>query len=244
MAGGDLPVANAQSVAAKKIQNTIHAGRSWRQSPDGPGLHANGHNFQMRVLGGPGIGWWRHAARARVFARDQNQIGSAAFRVGFTQTRHVLVPVHRKVRRGHFIFRGQVEPDLKQFGRVVRVFLNEWKHFGMHDTPTRRHPLHITLAEPGGRAQRITVIDESLARDRDGLKSTVRMLGKTGDTIAVVHTPAVFARKIIADLTPAERRARGHVFVPGRIRVIVMDAKQKRVQGLPLKTKRSDFEYG
>jgi hypothetical protein len=53
--------------------------------------------------------------------------------------------------------------------------------------------------------------------------------------LAVVHAPAVFVGEIAAHLSPGQRRRRSHVCITGRVVIDVMNAKQKRVNGLPRK---------
>ena len=52
-------------------------------------------------------------------------------------------------------------------------------------------PLHVAPPEPGGRAERVGVVDEALAHVGDGLEAAVRVVREAGHVAPVVHPPAV-----------------------------------------------------
>ena len=70
----------------------------------------------------------------------------------------------------------------------------------MDDAFAGGEPLNISAAEARSCAKRVGVIDVSLAHDRHGLESAVRVLRESGDHAAVIHPPAVLTFKIHADV--------------------------------------------
>src|SRR4029078_12553939 len=68
------------------------------------------------------------------------------------------------------------------------------------------------------------------------------MLRKAGHDIAVIHTPAVLALEVLADVAAAERRLRAELVVGGGIEIDVMDAEEKRVVRLPALAERVDAD--
>src|SRR5215208_3144304 len=86
------------------------------------------------------------------------------------------------------------------------------------------------------------MVDVPLAHNRDRLETAVRMLGKAGHHVAVVHAPALLAFEILTDLPAAKRRLRAELIVAGGIEIDVMDTEQKRVVCLPALTERVDAE--
>src|SRR5688572_9715344 len=86
------------------------------------------------------------------------------------------------------------------------------------------------------------MIDVARAHDRHGFKSAVRMLGKAGHDVAVVHPPAVLALEVLADLPSTERGGRTEPVVAGGIVIDVMDAEEERVVRLPPLTERIDAD--
>src|ERR1700682_4598999 len=103
----------------------------------------------------------------------------------------------------------------------------------MDDAATAGKPLRIPRAVAGGRAERVEVIDGPLAHHRDGLEATVRMLGKAGDHVAVIHAPAVLPFEILPDLASLERGGWPQALVPGRVGVVVVGAEEEWVRRLP-----------
>ena len=69
----------------------------------------------------------------------------------------------------------------------------------MLDPASRGHPLHIALTEARCGTHGVRVIDEAFACNGDGFKATVWMARKTWHMRAVVHPPAVFEYKVIAE---------------------------------------------
>ena len=57
----------------------------------------------------------------------------------------------------------------------------------------------------------------ALAHDGDGFKAAVRVRGKTWDGHAVVHAPAVFARKVLAKVAPGQRNRWPHGCITLRV---------------------------
>ena len=88
------------------------------------------------------------------------------------------------------------------------------------------------------------MVNMSLTHDGHCLEAPVRVGGKAGNGLPVVHAPAVFVGEIAADLPPGQRGRRAHVCVTGRVVVNVVHAKQKRVDGLPGEGQRCNLENG
>ena len=84
------------------------------------------------------------------------------------------------------------------------------------------------------------MIDVSAAHDCNRLEAAMRMLRKSGHDVAVVHAPAVAAFEILPDVVPRERRSRPEPLIPFGVIVDVMNAKKKRVVGLPARLKGRD----
>src|SRR5262245_35454575 len=70
----------------------------------------------------------------------------------------------------------------------------------------------------------------------------MRMLRKAGHDIAVIHTPAVLARKVLADVAALERCGGTEAIVAARILIDVMDADEERVLRLPWERERRDAD--
>lgn len=100
----------------------------------------------------------------------------------------------------------------------------------------RRYPLHVAVAEAGGGAQRIGVIDEALADDGHGFKATVWVRRKTGHGATVVHAPTIFDGEVITQVPAGQGGGGAHFIVAFGISVGVVDAKKERIAGLPGKT--------
>ena len=77
------------------------------------------------------------------------------------------------------------------------------------------------------------MVNEPLANDGDRLKTPVRVGWKPRYRFAVVHAPAVLARKVLAQIAPSQRGIRAHVHSATRVGIVVVDAKQERVDGRP-----------
>jgi hypothetical protein len=86
------------------------------------------------------------------------------------------------------------------------------------------------------------MIDAALAHDGDGFKAPVRVRRKARNGLAVVHAPTIFVAKVAAHLSARQRSVRPHLRVALRVMVEVVNAKQKRVHGLPWKGEWGDLE--
>ena len=124
------------------------------------------------------------------------------------------------------------------------VAVEQREHLAVHDALAGGEPLHVAAAEAGGGAERVGVVDEALAHERDGLEAAVRVLGEAGHDAAVVHAPAVDAGEVLPDV--AGRRATR----PGPrcslavgVAVEVVDAEQERVDRRPLEAERDGLEH-
>src|SRR5262249_17336115 len=111
--------------------------------------------------------------------------------------------------------------------------IEQREHLGVHDAAPGGEPLHVAAAEPRRSAQRIAVIDQPAPRDGHGLEAAMRMAGEAGDDVAVIHAPAVLAGEALADVAAGERRRRPQLIVARRVGVVVMDAEQEGVLGVP-----------
>src|SRR5690606_18579268 len=106
------------------------------------------------------------------------------------------------------------------------------------------YPLHITLTKPACGPQRIRMVTETLVDNGDGLKPTVRMVGKPGNTLPVVHSPFLIGIEVAAQVTALEKGWGGtHFPVSGRVMVQMIDTEQKRVLGLPRCSQRERLYY-
>lgn len=161
-------------------------------------------------------------------------------------SRDLLPPKHRKVRGSQLANPRQVEPNLKQLNRIVRLLVQERKHLGVLHPSTRRHPLHIALPISSGRADRICMIDKALANNGDGLKPAMRMHGKAGHDFAMIHAKAVLYGKILPQVATFKKFSWGpELGGPFRIAVKMMDAKNKGLEGWPLKIQsKLFFDHG
>jgi hypothetical protein len=85
------------------------------------------------------------------------------------------------------------------------------------------------------------MIDEPIPHKSNRLKSPVRMYREARDPVAVVHAPS-FSDGEIAAYIPAtqQRRVRTHIFVAGRIKIIVVNTENKRICRVPVESKRFD----
>ena len=113
----------------------------------------------------------------------------------------------------------------------------------MDDALAGGEPLEVAAAVTSCGAHGIGVIDEAAPHDRHRFEAAVRMLGKAGDDVAVIHAPAVDALEIHADVAAGERRCRAELGVSGRVGVVVVDAKEKRIARAPRKAERVNAEH-
>ena len=177
-------------------------------------------------------------------ARHADDFGVVALCVLRCYTGHVFTPEHGEVGLHHLGFGGQVEPYLEQLGRVGLPGLHEREHFAVHNALAGGEPLHIAPAKAGRSAQRIGVVNQSPAGDGDGFKPPVWVRGEAGNGLPVVHAPAVFLRKVLAQITPVQRRIRPHGRVAARVGVVVVHAEQERIQSLPGEAQGLNTQYG
>lgn len=77
----------------------------------------------------------------------------------------------------------------------------------------------------------------------DYLRGRYFMRGKARDCFPVIHSPAVFKREVIADISPFQTCLWTHFFISGRKKVFMMHAKKERVSYLPHKTQRLNADY-
>src|SRR5687768_3785074 len=106
----------------------------------------------------------------------------------------------------------------------------------MHDASSGGEPLHVAITEARCGAKRIGVVYEALANNRHRFESSVRMRRESGNRLAVIHAPAILAGEVLSDVAPSQRRVGAKPAIATRIRVVVMDAQQKRVNRIPGKT--------
>ena len=161
------------------------------------------------------------------------------------QARNALVPEHGEVRRHHLGARRQVQPDLEQLQRIGRIAAQQRKHLRVLYALAGGEPLHIAATKARGSAQRVAVIDQSLAHQRHGLEATVRMAGKARHASAVVHGKAVLAAEVAAHLAAFEFHGlHAQPAITGRIGVVMVGAEQKRIHGGPQRAQRLALENG
>src|SRR5688572_27777915 len=114
----------------------------------------------------------------------------------------------------------------------------------MDDALAGGEPLDVAAPEPGRGTERVGVIDQPSPYDRHGLEPAVWMPRKSRDGVAVIHAPAVLAGEVLTDVTPCERRRGSHLLVTSRVRVVVIDAEQERVERLPRHAQGKDAQDG
>ncbi|SOB52439.1 hypothetical protein PLUA15_230182 [Pseudomonas lundensis] len=79
-------------------------------------------------------------------------------------------------RCGHFVFGGQVDPQLNHLQGAATAGECLGMEFFMQDPGRRRHPLHITGADHPTVTGGIAVFDFALVNDGDGFKPAMRVL--------------------------------------------------------------------
>src|SRR5262249_35514540 len=131
----------------------------------------------------------------------------------------------------------------EQLDGIFAILLDQRKHFGMDNASAGGQPLNVTLTEAGSGAERVGMVDEPFADQGDRFKATVRVLGKAGDNIPVVHAPTVLALEVLADVSPRKRCCGPHLFVARGIVIVVVGAEEKRVRGFPRKAEWSNVSY-
>lgn len=124
-------------------------------------------------------------------------------------------------------------PDLEQLQRIFSFGVYQWKHLRVVDAFTSSHPLYVTFSKASGRAQGIGMVGKPTLDHRDGFKTPVWMVRKTGNGLAVVHIPAVNTAKVLPNRTPGSTGSRTQLFVTGGVVVQVVNAEQKGVKRLP-----------
>jgi hypothetical protein len=114
----------------------------------------------------------------------------------------------------------------------------------MHDPGSRGEPLNIALPISGGCPERVRVIDVAAPDHGDGLETAMRVLGKAGHDVTVVHAPAVEVGEVRADLPSGQGLTRTKEVVSGGIRVDVMNGEDERIETCPGKAQIDEFENG
>src|SRR5215475_5771033 len=84
------------------------------------------------------------------------------------------------------------------------------------------------------------MIDKPLAHDRHGLEAPVWMLRKSRHDAPVIHAPAFLAFKVLTKMAAGEGSSRPELGVAGRIGIVMVHAKEKRIRRLPGDSKWSD----
>ncbi len=120
--------------------------------------------------------------------------------------------------------------------------LAQGKHFRMDDAAPGGHPLQIPLAKAGASAHGIGMIDKAMAGHGYRFEAAMGMLGKARHPVAVIHAPTIPAAEVLADGAPGEGRGRGHVIIAVRVGIVVVGAKEKRVQGWPMAAQWRDIQ--
>ena len=163
----------------------------------------------------------------------QHDLDRPSLGVLFDVARDEVAPQHREVRLHHLVGDGQVQPDLEQLQRIGGLAVDQREHLRVQDALARRQPLDVAAAITRGRAHRVGVIEESAPHDGHGFEPAMGMLRETRDDVAVVHAPSVLALEVLADVAPGQRCGGAHGLVAGRITVVVVNAEQERIAGLP-----------
>ena len=154
-----------------------------------------------------------------------------------------MVPQHREVGIDHLVGGRQIHPDLEQLEGVGRRFVEQGEHLGVLDPTACGHPLDVATPVAGRRAERVGVVDEPLAHERDRLEPPVGVLREAGDVRTVVHPPAVDGFEVVPDRAAVQRRGRPEATVGGRVRVEVVDAEQERVDRRPLEAEGDGLDH-
>ena len=79
-----------------------------------------------------------------------------------------------------------------------------FRHLLVNDPAPGGHPLDVAAAVACRGTERVGVVDESAAHERDRLESTVRVGRKAGNRAAVVHPPTVLRLEVVAERTAGE----------------------------------------
>src|SRR5690606_29466193 len=73
--------------------------------------------------------------------------------------------------------------------------------------------------------------------------AAVRVLREAGHDLAVVHAPAVLRLEVVSERAAGERGGRPHLFVAGRVGVVVVHAEEERVLGPPGEPEPLDAQH-
>src|SRR6478609_4065543 len=103
----------------------------------------------------------------------------------------------------------------------------------MLNASTGCEPLHISVPVARRGAQRIGMIEATGAHDGDCLKTSVWVRGKPRDLSTVIHVPAIFPRKVHAQLSAGQRSRWPERTVAFGKLVVVVNREQERVWGGP-----------
>ena len=74
----------------------------------------------------------------------------------------------------------------------------------MHDARTGGEPLRVATSETGRGTQRVGMVDQAAAYQRDGLEATMGVLREPWHLVAVVHAPAVARLEVGPDLAAGQ----------------------------------------
>ncbi len=88
------------------------------------------------------------------------------------------------------------------------------------------------------------MIHQSLLDDCDGLEPSMRMHGKAGNLVAVVHAKTIPHLEIHADVATRQRRRGAEAAIAARETIVVVGTKQEGVESRPVKGERQNVEYG
>ena len=239
---------HAQTAANKPVQHAAGLrALGCRQTPACTGLQADGPDRHIRSrLRSPRLWRWRQG-RIGPLQRPRHHSHRSLFAgvIRVLQARNAFVPQHGEVRFDHLVAGRQVQPDLKQLQRIGRIGVEQRKHFGVHDARACGHPLHITTAKARGSTQRIGVVNQALAHQRDGFKPPVRVTGKARHVLAVVHGKAIFVAEITAHGPVLQlHRLHAHAAVTGRVGIVVVSTEQKGVDTRPACAQRQGLDDG
>src|SRR6187551_3022403 len=127
----------------------------------------------------------------------------------------------------------QVQPDLKQLQRIVLFFIQQRKHFTVLYAFASSHPLHIAKAKTTCCSQRIGMINQSFCNNRYSFKATVWVSRKPGHLFTMIHAPFLVWCEVLSNVAPGKRYRWAHYIIAFRIKVFVMNTKEKGILCLP-----------
>ena len=99
---------------------------------------------------------------------------------------------------------------------------------------TGRQPLGVAPTETGRGPEGVRVVDQAAANVGHCFEAAVGMTGEPGNGRTVVHPPAVDPVEVRPDVPPFERARRARASHCPRVRIVVVDAEQERIDGRPL----------